>query len=209
MSLAADRRLVAYLTNLKDEAGHGLGFGGADTDYWHSNQEFRRAPATLASLYCLIPSPKGGATSFATTAVEHLDLPAELLERLRPLRSTRRPAPTHDNAEHVEVSHPVIMTSPILGKDLLYVSENLIRFVGVEAGESARLKASLLARILDPANVYSHAWRMGDLIVYNNTQLLHRREAFEGIRWLKATKIFAPRAFFAVPQGEVLSETVI
>ena len=139
VSLAADRRLVVYLTNLKDEAGHGLGFGGADTDYWHSDQEFRRAPATLASLYCLIPSPKGGATSFATTAVEHLDLPAGLLEQLRALRLTRRPAPTHDNAEHIEVSHPVIMTSPILGKDVLYVSENLIRFVGVAADESARL----------------------------------------------------------------------
>jgi hypothetical protein len=37
--------------------------------------------------------------------------------------------------------------------------------------------------------------------------LTHRREAFEGIRWLKATKIFAPKGKFAVPDGEVVSET--
>ncbi|OSC42513.1 TauD/TfdA family dioxygenase [Mycobacterium decipiens] len=40
---------------------------------------------------------------------------------------------------------------------------------------------------------------MGDLILYDNAQLMHRREPFEGRRWLKTAKIFAPKDKFAVP----------
>jgi taurine dioxygenase len=206
ISLAPDRRLVAYLTNLQNEAGQPLGFGGSDTDYWHSDQEFRKAPATLASLYCLIPPPEGGATSFASTAAENLELDTALLDRLRGLRSTRRPATTHDNAVHHEVAHPVVMTTPRTRREVVYISENTIRFPGVDEAEGQAMKRAVLAQVLRPENVYSHRWRMGDFIIYDNTQLLHRREAFRGTRWLKATKMFAPTEWFAVPAGEVVGD---
>jgi taurine dioxygenase len=62
----------------------------------------------------------------------------------------------------------------------------------------------LLDVVLRPENIYSHPWQMGDLIIYDNSQLVHRRDEFNGIRWLKATKIFAPAQHFAVPDGEAV-----
>jgi taurine dioxygenase len=39
---------------------------------------------------------------------------------------------------------------------------------------------------------------MGDMVIYDNAQLLHRREAFSGMRWLKATRSYAPAGRFAI-----------
>jgi taurine dioxygenase len=139
------------------QCGHiELGFGRNDTDYWHSDQEYRQSPATLASLYCLIPAEGEGNTSFATTRVAPLNLPEEVLERLHVLKSTRRPAATHDNVEHIEVAHPVVLRDPIDGGEQLYVSELLVRFPGVDDEEGRSLKQAILDRVLDEENIYRH-----------------------------------------------------
>src|SRR5687768_15097814 len=92
IALSPANAAIRNLTNLHDDQQRPLGFGRNDTDYWHSDQEYRQSPATLASLYCLIPAERGGSTSFATTRVAPLNLPEDVLERLRGLKSTRRPA---------------------------------------------------------------------------------------------------------------------
>src|SRR4030095_11958224 len=178
-----DNSGVGYLTTLLNPEGKPLGFGGNSTDYWHSDQEYRQNPATLATLYCLIAPRTGGTTSFASTLVRNLRLPHEVLSRLAGRR-----------AEAIAAATP---------EHIAYVSGNTVRFVGLPASEGETLKATVMASILRPENIYAHRWRMGDLILYDNTQLLHRRDAFEGIRWLKATKIFAPAERFAVPRGLV------
>jgi taurine dioxygenase len=203
VSHSQECNFVSNLTNLRTEEGHPLGFGGKDTDYWHSDQEFRLHPATLASLYCLIPPREGGETSFASTVASAIGIPEELLARLRGLKSTRIPASTHDNVEHLEVAHPAVLRNPVDGRETVYLSEKALRFPGVEECEGQALKKAALGYILAEENIYRHTWRMGNLVVYDNTQLLHRREAFNGPRWLKGTKIFAAPNWFAVPDGEV------
>lgn len=199
---------VANLTTVLDQNGEQIGFAGATTDYWHSDQEFRVTPATIATLYCVIPSPVGGETSFASTRATALGLGAAELAALRPLWSTRRPAPTHDNADHVEVAHPVVLGTPEADDEAIYISENTLRFIGVDATAGAAMKASLLRRIVRPENIYSHRWRTGDLLIYDNTQVVHRREAFSGERWLKATKIFADISPFQGVRGYVADPAI-
>ena len=99
--------------------------------------------------------------------------------------------------------HPAVLVNPVDGREFIYISENTLRFPGLSQEAGERLKASALECILSPDNIYRHTWRAGDFIVYDNTQLLHRREAFSGSRWLKGTKIFAPSNWFAVPDGEI------
>ncbi len=192
---------VSQLTNLADGRGRALGFGGNGTDFWHSDQEFRERPATLATLYCRIPAPVGGETSFASTVVANLGLSPDLLDRIRPLWSTRMPAQSHDNVDRIEVAHPLVLRTPCGDRELLYHSENTRRFLGVGEREATTLRATLLDAILAPANLYSHRWQAGDLLLYDNTQLVHRREAFSGERWLQGTKIFGPPDRFAQPAG--------
>ncbi len=192
---------VSQLTNFTDDAGDAIGFGDNSTDYWHSDQEFRVNPASVAGLHCKVPSPIGGETSFASTVIDKLDIAPATRARIRDLWSTRVPASTHDHVDHIEVCHPVVLISPFDGRELLYHSENTLRFIGLEDDEGHALKKELLEAILASTNIYSHVWRPGDLILYDNTQVVHRREAFEGKRWLQGTKIFAPRDLFAYPIG--------
>ena len=56
-------------------------------------------------------------------------------------------------------------------------------------------------RVLKSGNVYTHKWQMGDLVLYDNTQMIHRREAFDGLRWLKSIDIYATSDYFSVPEG--------
>ncbi|WP_341316903.1 TauD/TfdA family dioxygenase [Paraburkholderia sp. IMGN_8] len=188
---------VAYLTNLKGSDGIPLGFGGDTTDFWHSDQEFRENPASLAVLYCVIPAPIGGETCFATTAVRHANLRETRLPNLRELWSTRRPAKTHDNVPMICTSHPVIFKNKITNEEFLYVSENTIDFEDEDGRKVDCDRSELLASILSEENQYVHRWEAGDLILYDNTQLLHRRQEFSGIRLLKALKIF--------PDGDILT----
>jgi taurine dioxygenase len=202
MAHSRSRPYVAQLTNMtRSDTGEAMGFGGSTTDFWHSDQEFRETPATLATLYCKVPSPVGGQTSFASTLVRNLDLDSRTLAHIHHLWSTRIPAPSHDNVQHVEVRHPVLLTSPLDGREFVYHSENTRAFIGLDEESSGALKKQLLEGILSPANVYSHDWKAGDLLLYDNTQVVHRREAFQGERWLQATKIFADPEIFVCPAG--------
>jgi taurine dioxygenase len=190
---------------LLDENGRNIGFPGSTTDYWHSDQQHRKDPATLALLYCVVPARTGGATSFVSTDVTKTGLRLELTERLAVLQAVYEPARNFDNAPAVRVSHPALLVSPKSGRRFAYVSENTIEFLGIRKEEdSAMLKRQVLSRLLHPSRIYSHNWSMGDLILYDNAQLMHRRDRFEGRRWLKGTKIFAPKDLFAVPAGSAL-----
>ncbi|GEM_PF-1529937 len=199
-------RDVVYLSNLRYSDGEYMGFPGNTTDFWHSDQEFRENPAILASIYCVLPSPEGGETSFASTDVQKLNVATGDLQKIKGKWSTRVPAKSHDNVPKVEVAHPAILTNPISGKDYVYVSENLVRYIDIEESESHRLKATFMEAILAGNNVYSHQWQPGDYALYDNGQVIHRREAFEGPRLLKASKIYADPSFFAVPDGYVVKE---
>ena len=52
---------------------------------------------------------------------------------------------------------------------------------------------------LKPEHRFTHSWRMGDLVVYDNAQVLHKKEAFKGGRLLKSSRVFMDPARFAVP----------
>ena len=45
--------------------------------------------------------------------------------------------------------------------------------------EGRALLDELVAHCTQPRFVYRHAWAPGDAVLWNNTQALHRREAFD------------------------------
>lgn len=50
-------------------------------------------------------------------------------------------------------------------------------------------------------HIYQHKWRMGDMLIYDNAQFLHKPDAYEGIRFLKATRLYLSPKRFAVPDS--------
>ncbi|WP_340608482.1 TauD/TfdA dioxygenase family protein [Xenorhabdus bharatensis] len=208
VSLSDHRKHVAYLTNLNDHSGSPLGFSGSDTDYWHSDQEFRVNPASVSILYGVVTQCNGGNTSFASTSIDYLDFSTDETSVLKKLWSTRQPAASHDNAPHITVAHPVIIKNENTEKEYIYVSENTIEFIekSVPLPQSEKIKQTVLDRVLSTENIYSHTWSDGDLILYDNSQLLHRRECFNGDRFIKALKIYPDDCYQPKIPGREIEE---
>ncbi|MGA4605030.1 TauD/TfdA dioxygenase family protein [Pseudoalteromonas maricaloris] len=187
---------INNMTNLYSEESLPLGYGGNHTDFWHSDQAFRDLPATNALLYCLIPADSGGSTSFVSTKLDKLSLADEELSILRTLKSIYQPAVYHDNAIVKEVYHDTIVCNAKGEEESLYISENTIRLENRYGEDFSYMLQPLLNKIISGGDNYSHNWRIGDLLLFDNLQLLHRREAFSGNRWLKAVKIHADGDIF-------------
>ena len=165
---------------------------------WHSDQAYRKSPATLSTLFCVICPESGGGTSFSSTRMGYESLPPALKDRVENMRVQYSPGPSH-GVPNIQVTHPAVLINPESGVKSLYVTPGARGFEGEDDTENKVLKDELLSYQLRPEHIYQHNWRMGDMLIYDNAQLLHKRDAFEGIRFLKATRLFLSPDRFAVP----------
>ncbi len=71
---------------------------------------------------------------------------------------------------------PLVRLHPRTGRPLLYVSEmGTSHVVELPRAESDALLAELFAILYDPALVYEHTWRTGDLVIFDNLLMQHAR----------------------------------
>ncbi len=182
---------VIYLTNMKDQAGQDLGGLGAGDVTWHSDQYFRDTPATLSILFAVLPPPRGGTTHWCNIRLGYEAVPEDLKPRIEGLRGIYGTPPAA-TVRHKDVSHPVVLKHPISDRRSLYVHLRTKGIEGMPDGDAKPLIEDLLACNLREENYYHHPWRMGDLIMYDNGQNLHSRDAFDGPRFMKCTRVFLP-----------------
>ncbi len=79
-----------------------------------------------------------------------------------------------DNIFHF--SQPMVVPNPGSGRKALYVSRlNTMWIEGMDRDESEEILARLFDITEDPAIVYEHVWRPGDLVMWDNLACLHAR----------------------------------
>ncbi len=78
------------------------------------------------------------------------------------------------------------------GRKGLYISLSCIRDIeGMTREEARALVEQLNEHATQPEYVYSHHWKVGDLVVWDNRCLLHRATPFDEshIRFMRRTQI--------------------
>ena len=85
-----------------------------------------------------------------------------------------KPASEEEKRERPPVSHPIVRTHPETGEKALYIGSHASSIADVAADEGNALLVDLLAHATRPEFVYTHHWRQGDLIFWDNRVLLHR-----------------------------------
>ena len=76
--------------------------------------------------------------------------------------------------------HPVILRHPETGRDALYLGRRTNGYVqDLPVGESEALLDLLWAECTRPELVYRHQWRIGDVLMWDNRCVIHRRDAFD------------------------------
>ena len=159
---------------------------------WHSDSSFKPIPALASLLSARIVPPTGGNTDFASARAAYEDLPAERkaeLERLTAVHRITHPDMDEDQGYDEEakkrhtVTHPLIRTNPFNGRKALYVGAHAQEIVGMPQKEGRRMLDELTAFCTQPQYVYSHRWRNGDAVMWDNRCTLHRATPFDKTKY--------------------------
>jgi taurine dioxygenase len=82
-----------------------------------------------------------------------------------------------NSVRHYE--QPIFVTHPATGRKALYVSRLMsARIIGLSREESEDALAQLFDISEDPSIVYEHAWKLGDLVIWDNWCSIHARKDF-------------------------------
>jgi alpha-ketoglutarate-dependent 2,4-dichlorophenoxyacetate dioxygenase len=163
---------------------------------WHTDSSFK-APSGYASLlYARSVAPIGGHTEFADLRAAYDALPAAMKNRLQGLiaehsliYSRGKLGFTDFTAQEKEafapVLRPLVRRIPESGRDSLYIASHIGRIRGMEDAEALALLAELIAHATQRQFVYTHRWRVGDLVMWDNRCTMHRGTDYEDTRWVR------------------------
>lgn len=179
---------VHTITNL-DENGNPVEKPFINSNYfWHSDKSFLAVPSLVTMLQAVELPPSGGDTQFANMARAYDALPEATKRRIDGLRVvqslefmrryTGSAPPTEDDmASAPPVVHPLVRTHPETGRKSLYIGMYSSHILDMPEEEGRALIEELLAHATRPELVYTHQWRPGDLVLWDNRCLVHRAVA--------------------------------
>ena len=191
---------VIHISNMKDASGRSIGGLGSGELDWHSDQSYMTHPATGALLYMVEMPNEGGATYWANLQQAYDALNEETRSQIADLEAiydyAKRQSSYDDEAplsaslrrKTPPVLHPLVCVNPQTRRQSLYIDPStMVGISGVSAKKGAALLAQLSAHATQPRFVYTHHWQIGDVVMWDNGQVLHRRDHFGEAtpRWLK------------------------
>lgn len=78
-----------------------------------------------------------------------------------------------------QAEHPLIMKHPETGREILYISPQIIKaIIGLPREESDTLIKELTDHSLREENIYHHDWQVGDTVMFDTLGSLHARESW-------------------------------
>ncbi|WP_454754203.1 TauD/TfdA dioxygenase family protein [Cupriavidus necator] len=158
---------------------------------WHTDSSFKRIPALASVLSARVIPTQGGETEFTSTraAWERLDTSEQ--SRLRDAIAIHSYATSRNKidqnmmspAEHAALPpmrRRLTWRNPTNGRCSLYLASHAGAIEGMSAQEGAALIERLIERATDPAHIYTHSWRPGDVIMWDNRATMHRGRPWGG-----------------------------
>lgn len=161
---------------------------------WHSDSSFRPVP-TYVSIMCAYEVPaEGGRTEYVSTRAAYRRLPEPMKAKIDPLIavhdyvfSRSKVAPDAVSPSHAASLPPVrqklVRTNPGTGAKNYFVGSHAKEIEGWRFEDSRALLDDLLARATGPEHIYSHAWRPGDLVIWDNRCLVHRGSGYDADKY--------------------------
>ena len=156
---------------------------------WHTDASFVDPPGRYSMLSAKVVPAVAADTEFADMRSAYDTLPDETkarLERLRVHHSiaySRQTLGFEFSAEEQEklpgAVHPLVRTLPRSGRRSLYLASHASRILDWPVPEGRLLLRDLMEHATRPELVYRHAWRVGDLVIWDNRATMHRACPFD------------------------------
>ena len=170
---------------------------------WHSDSSFRAIPAKFSLLSARVIPSKGGETQFADMRAGYDALDDETKERIEDLICQHSliysrgllgfdELSEKERANFKPVLQRLVRTHPVTGRKSLYLSSHAGTIVDWPMPEARCFLRDLIEEATRPEFVYTHEWRLHDLVVWDNRQTMHRARRFndtEEVRDMRRTTV--------------------
>ena len=154
--------------------------------HWHTDDSYRKKPATLTFIYPDILPENGGGTDFINCYSVYDDLPQELKIKIKKLRAVHKWQSRRNVSEVVKltkeqekdtppVEHPLIRTHPMSNKKSIYINPNRIDHIsGFNETDSDKLLDEIYEFSFQDKYQYRHTYEKGDLVIWDNRCTMHK-----------------------------------
>jgi alpha-ketoglutarate-dependent 2,4-dichlorophenoxyacetate dioxygenase len=188
-SEGAGTHLVILSTIDKDgkvvPADHRLALRNKANQLWHADSTFKSVPALASVLSGRIMPAQGGETEYVSTRLARERLPPATQKRIENLFAWhdyshsrgKIAANIVTGAERAALPPQcwrMVWKNPVNGRGALYVASHAYAIEGMEDGAAQKLLAELIEAATAPGLSYEHAWRNGDVVMWDNRATLHR-----------------------------------
>jgi len=161
---------------------------------WHTDSSFKRLPAYCSMLYGRSIPPIGGHTEFADMRAAYDALPEATKRRIAGLVAehslmtsrARLGFTDFDEAERKAfepVPQVVARRLPDSGRMSLYLASHAGAIRGMPKAEAEALLRELIDHATQRQFVYTHRWRVNDMVMWDDRCTMHRGIAFDDQRF--------------------------
>jgi alpha-ketoglutarate-dependent 2,4-dichlorophenoxyacetate dioxygenase len=157
---------------------------------FHTDSSFNSLPTKWSLLMAHVVPPERGDTLYVDTRAAYDALPEDVKVKARGAVAehyfwkTRGRAGFSDITEDMKramppVQHSLVRAIPESGRLALYIGQHTTHIVGWprEAGEKFLDELNRFAT--QPQFIYTHRWRAGDLVIWDNRCTLHRATGYD------------------------------
>jgi taurine dioxygenase len=166
-----------------------LGYGEA---VWHTDMSYIEVTPSAALLYSLEVTKEGGETGFISMYDAYETLPEDLKQAIEG-KEIKHDA-SHNSAGELRKGykavddpreapgalHPIVVRHPVTQRKALYLGRRPRGYiVGLSLEDSEALLDRLWAHATDESKSWWQKWNVGDLLMWDNRCVMHKRTAFD------------------------------
>ena len=162
---------------------------GLGNRLWHSDSSFKAVPAKYSLLHAISVPSRGGNTEFAYMPAGYDALDAETKAEVQDLICEHSQIfsrqqlgftdfTEEERARFKPVRQCLVRTHPVTGRKSLYLASHAGGILGWPVPEARAFLRDLVEHATQRQFVYAHSWRVGDLVMWDNRQTMHRARPF-------------------------------
>jgi taurine dioxygenase len=181
-----------YVVSNVVQDGRPIGSLGSGEAVWHTDMSYQATPPKASMLYAIEVPAKGGDTGFVNMYSAYEALPDAFKARIEGLRVKHDGTynsggyvrhgvtPTDDPIAAPGTLHPLVCTHPESGRRALYLGRRRNAYIeGLPLAESETLLDEIWEFATRTEFTWYHHWQVGDLVLWDNRCVMHRRDAFD------------------------------
>lgn len=182
---------INVISNVKDDTGVPIGNLGDGEAVWHADMTYIDNPPEAGILYALEVPVGQGDTYFANMVAAYNDLPSDLRGAIEGKTLIHDAA--HNSAGMLRKGYEEIADVKLTpgarhplayedqhGRVSLFLGRRPHAYiVGMEESDSDSLLDALWAHATRPKYSWHNEWQKGDLVMWQNRMVMHRRDAFD------------------------------